>query len=151
MAKYTLVPSSFFRKEDSYKLLSQAVQLDGNDEAKYQELPEFQAVLVYASNSGQGKPVIADLLAVLPSIDEHNKVVAHFDGSELDIAIAEGSKLLFANTYEVSDHVSGEYFIFAAMRQFQMNPEVTVVYFYGDAPFKMKNDLIRFCKGVERI
>ena len=151
MLKYTIVPASFFREHDLRNILSQAVQLEESDKADYQELPEFQAVLVYATARFGKAPVVLDMLRSISGIDEHNKVLAHYDGNQVTVTMAAGNKLLLANTYQASDHVTGEYFIFAAMKQFQINPEVTTVYFYGDAPFEMKNDMFRYCRGVEKL
>ena len=151
MNKYTIVPASFFREDDSRNILSQAVQLEESDKAEYQELPEFQAVLVYASNPAEKSPAVLDMLLAVSSIGEYNKVLACYDGSSVTVVIAAGSKLLLANSYPAADCVTGEYFIFASLKQFQINPEVTTVYFYGDAPFEMKNDMFRYCKGVEKL
>lgn len=151
MYKYTLVPASFFNEGDSRNILSQVVQLEESDKAEYQELPEFQAVLVYAPTPSGDSPVVLDMLLAVSSINEYNKVLACYDDSCVTVVIAAGSKLLLANSYPASDHVTGEYFIFAAMKQFQINPEVTTVYLYGDAPFEMKNDMFCYCKGVEKL
>lgn len=151
MHKYTIVPASFFREDDSRNILSQAVQLDESDKAEYQELPEFQAVLVYAPSPSCEVPAVVDMLRAVSGINEYNKVLARYDGSVVTVVLAAGDRLLLANSYPASDHVTGEYFIFAAMKQFQINPEVTTVYFSGDAPFEMKNDMFRYCKGVERL
>ena len=151
MLKYTIVPSSFFRRDDSYNILSQAVQLEENDKVEYQELPDFQAVLVYAQTLSGDTPAVLDMLRAVSGIKEYNKVLAHYDGRHITVVVAAGDKLLLANSYQATDHVTGEYFLFAAMKQFQINPEVTTVYLYGDAPFEMKNDLFRYCKGVERL
>ena len=151
MLKYTIVPSSFFRRDDSYNILSQAVQLEGNDKVEYQELPDFQAVLVYATTLSGEAPAVLEMLRAVSGINEYNKVLANYDGSHITVVVAAGSKLLLANSYPSTDCVTGEYFIFSAMKQFQINPEVTTGYLYGDAPFDMKNDLFRYCKGVERL
>ena len=156
MQKYTLVPKSFFEEDKAYDILSETVQLNGTDEVKYQELPEYQAVLVYAGNPGTpansgNPPSILNLIRSLVKISDYNKVAVKYSEGRLEIAAAAGDKLLIANSYPAENYVTGEYFIFAATKKFQMNPAQTVLYFEGDAPFKMKNDLIRYFKGLERL
>ncbi len=51
MKKFTLVPLSFFDKEKTYQILSDAVRLEATDKVYYKELPEQEAVLVYAAAS----------------------------------------------------------------------------------------------------
>ena len=151
MKKFTLVPESFFDREKTYQILSEAVRLRETDKVYYKELPEQKAVLVYAADSENDLPPVAGLLGALPRIADHNKVVAAVDGGTVSIALAEGEKLLLANAYPAPDAVTAEYFLFAAMKQFQLNPQITTVYFLGDAPRELLNDLFRHFKGVERL
>ena len=155
MFKYTLVPAGFFTPSDAHKILSEAVRLSKTDKVEYQELPQFKAVLVYAhsdgENGGEGAPAIAGLLSDVISIGEYNKVAARFDGSALHLVIVTGDKLLLANSYPAADTVTAEYFLFAALRQLQINPQVTTVYLREPAHPEMMDDIVRYCKGVETL
>ncbi|MFA7033785.1 MAG: DUF3822 family protein [Bacteroidales bacterium] len=150
MLKYTLVPTPFFNREDSYKLLSQAVQLDEKDMAKYTELPGYEAVLVYAvSDMSDPAPAVAALLSLSSSLSDYNKVVVSLDDDYVHIVIAAGKKLLLCNSYRSNDYVTSEYYIFAAMKKFQINPEITTLYFDKCVPDDMRDDLFRYFQGVE--
>ncbi len=151
MHRYTLVPSPFFKKENASEILSEAVRLEPHDKVYYKELPDFQAVLVYAAQSSGDTPLIASMLEGVKQIKDFNKVLVSYDGKTLDIVLVAGDKLLLANSYPAPDHLTGEYFIFAALKQFQINPEVTAVYFHDTVPFEMQNDLFRYCKGAEKL
>lgn len=151
MHKYTLVPSPFFEKENASEILSEAVRLEPHDKVYYKELPDFQAVLIYAAQSSDDVPVVAQMLERVKLIKDFNKVLVNYDGGTADIVLVAGDKLLLANSYPAGDRLTGEYFIFAALKQFQINPEVTVVYFHGTVPFEMQNDLFRYCKGAEKL
>ena len=151
MKKFTLVPESFFDKEKTYQILSEAVRLGETDKVYYKELPEQKAVLVYAADSENDLPPVASLLGALGRIADHNKVAARVEDGTVSIVLAEGDRLLLANAYPAPDAVTAEYFLFAAMRQFQLNPQVSTVYFLGEAPRELLNDLFRHFKGVERL
>ena len=151
MKKFTLVPESFFDKEKTYQILSEAVRLGETDKVYYKELPEQKAVLVYAAESENDLPPVAGLLGALGRITDHNKVAAAVNEGTVSIVLAEGDRLLLANAYPAPDAVTAEYFLFAAMKQFQLNPQITTVYFLGDAPRELLNDLFRHFKGVERL
>lgn len=152
MFKYTLVPEAFFKPSEAHKILSEAVRLSQTDKIEYQELPQFKAVLVYAlSPEEEAAPVIFDLLAEVLSISEHNKVAACFDGSALHLAIVTGENLLLANSYPAGDPVTADYFLFAALKQFQINPQVTTVYLREPVSPEMADDIVRYCKGVETL
>lgn len=151
MQQYTLVPEGFFNPGEVHRYLSDALQANLPDRIEYRELPQLKAVLVYVPLEEGGLPPVAALLESIPSIEEHNKVALSFDGSAVHIAIATGEKLLLANSYAASDTVTAEYYLFAAMKQFQLNPQVTTVYIAGTPPPEMTDDLVRYCKGVETI
>ena len=152
MFKYTLVPEGFFSPAEAHRILSEAVRLAETDKVNYQELPQFKAVLVYALTLGEeALPPIASLLERAAYIGEHNKVAACFDGGALHLVIVTGNKLLLANSYPASDPVTAEYFLFAAMKQLQINPQVTTVYLAEPASPEMMDDIVRYCKGVETL
>ena len=149
MLKYTLVPQSFFVKDNENMILSELVQLDKEDKVEYKELPDFKAVLVYAHTDG-AIPEVYSLLERASSIKDYNKVLAYHSNGYIHIVIAVGKKLLLCNSFEASDIVTAEYFIFASVKKFQINPEVSTIYIKGgDSQFK--SELFRYFKGVESL
>ena len=152
MLKYTIVPASFFKKESLYQILSEAVQLSEQDKISYKELPQYKAVLVYAYKGDKNiAPEIAGLVEATRLIKDHNKVAATYHDGFVNIAIATDKKLLLANSYPATEAVTAEYFIFAALKQFQMNPQVTTIYIGEPVCGEMTDDFIRYFKGVETL
>lgn len=151
MKKFTLVPDSLFDREDTYKILADAVQLDETDKVYYKELPDQKAVLVYAAETEEALPPVAGLLGALGRIGDHNKVAVGFEPDCITVVLAEGDRLLLANSYPAEDSATAAYFLFAAMKQFQLNPEVSTIYIDGTAPQGLIEDLFPYFKGVERL
>ena len=114
------------------------------------ELPAYEAVLVYTGKDSRAR-IIADIVEVSSRIDKYNKVVVHLGNGFVDIALAEGKKLLLVNSFPAADDVTVQYFIFAALRNFQISPEVTSIYFRGMASESIKEDLFRYFNSVESI
>ena len=75
----------------------------------------------------------------------------HVDGESVDIVLAAGDRLLLCNSYPAADEVTAQYYLFAAIRQFQINPEVTTVHFFGEAGDGIKGDLFRHFASVEML
>lgn len=150
MLRYTLVPEQFFTAADARRILSKVALLEKDDTVKNIELPAFKAVLVYTGADAAAR-VIADMVEAASGIDKYNKVVAHVADGTVDVVVAEGKKLLLVNSFPAADDVTAQYFIFASLRQFQMNPEVTTIYFKGEASDSIKEDLFRYFNSVENI
>ena len=148
MLKYTLIPESFFSESTTREMLSQVVILERKDTVKSLELPCYKAVLLYAGDDADAR-MLADMLAAAASLDRFNKVVVHQGASVADIVVAAGDRLMLCNSYPAADPVTVQYFLFAALRQFQINPEVTTVHFFGEADESLKGDLFRHFASVE--
>ena len=156
MSRYTLVPSSFFSVEESHSLLSELVQLEAHDTVKNIELPEYEAVLVYCPEEDGSVPPIKALLDSLSAIQEYNKVAFFWEsGREIHLTVAlsssAGTRLLLANSFKAADFVTAEYFIFAALKEHQINPEMTTIYYKGELPYEHQESLFRYFKGVEQL
>ena len=91
------------------------------------------------------------MLAAAAALDRYNKVVVHLGDDVVDIVLAAGEKLLLCNSFPAADAVTAQYFLFAALRQFQINPEVSTVYFFGEADEAVKGDLFRHFASVEAL
>ena len=148
MLKYTLIPEGYFSEEAAASQLAQVVILEKSEPVKSLELPCYKAVLVYAGDDAAAR-CIADMLSAAAALDRYNKVVVHQGPEYVDIVIAAGDKLLLCNSYPAADPVTVQYFLFAALRQFQINPEVTTVHFFGEADETVKGDLFRHFASVE--
>ena len=148
MLKYTLIPEAFFSESAARDLLSQVVILEEGVTVKSLELPCYKAVLLYAGDDADAQR-LSGMLAAAAGLDRYNKVVVHQGPAAVDIVIAAGEKLLLCNSYPAADPVTAQYFLFAALHQFQINPEVTTVHFFGEADEAVKGDLFRHFASVE--
>ena len=91
------------------------------------------------------------MLAAAAALDRYNKVVVHLGEDSVDIVVAAGDKLLLCNSVPARDEVTAQYYLFAALRQFQINPELTRVHFFGEAGESIKSDLFRHFASVEML
>ena len=149
MEKYTLVPREFFNGD--VQVLSQVVGVSPSETIEYVELPDFEAVLLFVSGDDGRKPVIYDLLCRLGQIDDYNKVLFCVRDSVLHLVIGTGDKLLLANSYEAKDFTTALYFIFAALHDFQINPQMTALYYIGDLAYENRELMFSYFKGVEAL
>jgi len=146
--KYTLIPQGYFSPESAKDLLSQVVVLEKSDSVKSLELPCYKAVLLYTGDEEAARG-LSGMLSAAAGLGCYNKVVVHLGADAVDIVLAAGERLLLCNSYPAVDGVTAQYFLFAALKQFQINPEVTTVHFYGDADDAVKGDLFRHFASVE--
>lgn len=148
MLKYTLIPESFFSESAAREMLSQVVILEKDATVKSLELPCYKAVLLYAGEEADARR-LAGMLEAAAALDRFNKVVVHQGAEAVDIVVAAGDKLLLCNSYPAADPVTAQYYLFSALRQFQINPEVTTLHFFGEADESVKGDLFRHFASVE--
>ena len=148
MLRYTLIPEGYFSQDKARDLLSQVVILEKTDSVKSLELPCYKVVLLYAGDDASAH-CIAGMVETAAALACYNKVVMHLDGDSVDIVVAAGERLLLCNSYPAADPVTAQYFLFAALRQFQINPQVTTVHFFGEAGDTIKSDLFRHFASVE--
>ncbi len=148
MLKYTLIPEGYFSEETAASQLAQVVILEKSTPVKSLELPCYKAVLVYAGDDAAARR-IADMLLAASALDRYNKVVVHLGEDAVDIVLAAGDKLLLCNSFPARDEVTAQYYLFAALKQFQINPELTRVHFYGEVGEGIMGDLFRHFASVE--
>lgn len=155
--KCTLVPKHFFNPSAAEDALREVVKLDGNDNVKYVDVPQYDAVLVYSdydSISGGHSEALPEMLFILKDLAqcrEYNKIVASYCDGILYLAIAQGKSLMLANTYKAQDFVTAEYFIFLAMKSLQLNPEVSTICWRSPVGKEDELSLYRYFKAVEQI
>ena len=150
MLKFTLIPEAYFSPEAAADLLSKVVILEKNDSVKSLELPCYKAVLLYAGADSAARR-IADMLETAAALDRYNKVVVHLEEDTVELVVAAGDRLLLCNAFPAADLVTAQYYLFAALKQFQINPELTTVHFLGEADETIKCDLFRHFSSVEML
>lgn len=151
---FTLVPSTFFNPAEEREALAEVVELKDTDTVNHIDIPQYDAVLIYGNmdeDSSVSVPEMAEILGLLPSCREYNKIICSLTGNNLYLAIAQGKNLLLANNFKVQDFTTAEYFIFLAMKSLQLNPEVSTICWKGSLDAEDEMSLYRYFKGVDRI
>lgn len=165
----TLVPSSFCAQESERQLLSSVAPVPENAAVHRIELPEHDAVLLWADGESLLAAAIAEALRVagcgtvrmipelyrliklLPGISSYNKVLCSYDGQTLFLLVAEGRNLKLCSSFAASGFTTAEYWIFNAVRSFQMNIEVTDVFFATPLTQEEEISLCSYFKSVEML
>lgn len=148
--KFTIVPQHFFRPENARNILSEVVEFEENDVVSYVEIPSFSSVLVYIASDEGLLPEVYFLFQKLQFINEHNKIIASYAEGRLFLLISEYDNLKLCNSFEAPDFTTAQYFIFYALKRFQMNPEMSRIYFRTVLSEKEKMSLYRYFKSVEQ-
>ena len=65
--------------------------------------------------------------------------------------MAQGGSLLLANVFDAPDFTTAEYYIFLAMKQLQLNPEVSTICMRSLIGPEEEMSLYRYFKSVEQI
>ena len=147
-SRFTLLPSELFSEDNAREILSEVVPLSEGEPLSFIELPERNAVLVYA---GERRPAVYDLAVSLFKIPDFNKILADWTDSTLSLVIAQGENLVLCNEYEAADFVTAQYYIFAALQKLQINPLLSTVYFSSDIDAGRLISLCSYFKNAERL
>ena len=166
--KFTLVPEHFFSPDRAREILGEAVTLGPEDLASHAAVPQAGAVAVFSTSrscqlarviheslrrtdgsKGQLLPEQYYMLQALDSISEYNKIIASYADGYLHLVVAQGRTLLLCNSFEASDFTTAEYFLFLVMRKFQLNPEVSTVYFRTPLSREEEESLYGYFHAVE--
>lgn len=147
---FTLVPTNFFDPASARQTLSELGPVAETEEVKYTTIDEYNAVLIYQNEDGIDSSVqpILELLQKLPTCGEYNKILCSIVEDRLYLAIAQGKSLLLANSYQVQDFTTAEYFIFLAMKSLQLNPEMSTICWLSELGAEDEMSLYRYFKSV---
>jgi len=145
-----LVPSRYFDEKASRCFLSEVCVLDENAVVEHINVPQLESVFVY-EKTDNGVPVLFNLLMHFGRINEHNKVLADLRDGILSLVIAQGDNLLLANVFRANSFTTAEYYILAAMKSLQLNPEVTTINFCGSLSEEEELSLYTYFNSVEKI
>jgi hypothetical protein len=148
--KCTLVPSRCFEEGDARCILGELYTLAESETVSFLEIPRYDAVFLYSTPDGQA-PVLYDLVTGLDACPEYNKILLHYGDGILNLAIAQGGRLLLANSYPAPDFTTAEYYLFLAVKSLQINPEVSTVTVKSPLSPEEELSLYRYFKSVEQV
>lgn len=168
--KVALVPEIFFNPSDARAVLAEVAEIADTDKIGTIAVPEYGAVLVYSNSideslsrlisqtvflkDGSSVEVLPEMYYILrdlAGIQEHNRILASYRDGYLFLAIAQDAELKLCNVYEAVDFTTAEYFIFLALKNFQLNPEVSSISFRTPLTEDERLSLYRYFKGVEEL
>ena len=168
--KFTLVPSAFLTPGEEREALASVVDLAPSDEVKVTGVPRLGASLVYSLSIGEtlsrmiaqslptpdGRPArilpeIWYLLRDLEKVPDYNKIIASLADGQLYLTIAQGNALQLANVFRAPDFTTAEYFIFLAIKQLQINPELSTIHFRTPLDPAEEMSLYRYFKSVNTL
>ncbi len=149
---FTLVPSRFFDPATARQALAEVADLREEDVVGHLDIPQYDAVLVYATGEDSvvvdGTPEIYKLLTKLPDCPEYNKILCSLGNDRLFLAIAQGDSLMLANSFPVQDFTTAEYYIFMSLKSLQLNPEISTICWRTPLDAEDEMSLYRYFKAV---
>ena len=168
--KVALVPESFFNEPSARSSLAEVASLEEEDRVEWVSVPQYGAVLVYSlsigeslsrvlsqtvlTQAGDSPRVLPEMYYILRSLgqmEDYNKIVASWRDGWLHLAIAQGKSLRLANVFQAPDFTTAQYFLFLAMKQLQLNPEVSTVCFRTPLDMDDQMSLYRYFKSVVQL
>lgn len=168
--KFTIVPEAFFSEDSAREMLSDTVKLSDSDVVEYRALPEFGAYAIYSMSSastlarllhdmvlqtdgskGEYYPELYFLLKSLQEISDYNKIAASYADGRLYLVVAQGKTLLLCNSFSAPDFVTAQYYIFNVMKNFQLNPEVSSIWFRTPLAPEDEASLYNYFKSVDSL
>ena len=156
---FTLIPDSFADKTSQKAVLKELFSLEDSQSVYSAPVPEYNATLVYAwesfnngsiSPSPNLMPKALKLLTDLAALSEYNKLIVDFDSlrKKTCILLAEGKKLITANSYHTVDFPTAVYYALELLNKSQINPQQTTVNFIGPVEDKEIEMLRSYFKEV---
>ena len=168
--KVTLVPDQFNNTDDAFRMLSPVADVQKDDEVTSISVPEFAASLVYSNNIGETLsravsetvmdkegnkstplPEMYFMLRSVLDLQDYNKILASYMDGVLYLVIAQGRSLLLCNSFHAPDFTTAQYFIFLALKNLQLNPEVSTICFRTPLTDDEEMSLYRYFKNVELV
>jgi len=140
--RYALVPYDYHSTGKERDLLSRLFEV-GKDNVKSVDIPSLGSAFIYASSDSDEGSVPASCLMLnkLQEVKEAHKLLVRFSGGLVTVVLSDREHLLFVNSFPVSSFADSVYFIMAAMREVNFEPEHTVIHYSGTLA-KDESDLL---------
>ena len=141
--KNTLIPSSFYNKETLATFLNFASPIDEMDEVHYKISEEAKAVAIFAVPNTLAYQLYAHHHNIcffnqcIPLIEYALKqsksqiMVINISSKLVDIAICQESKLLFHNSFSISNATDILYYAYFVVKQLEIDPNHTQILLFG--------------------
>ncbi len=144
----TLIPKPLFLTGEEMNYLKFNHLLTEEDVVRYDQLPNLEAVNVYgmpqtillllekyfpgASINHASSALIENLLINNKNRDESNVIFVNVKTNDFDIAVLDGKKLLFFNSFSYRTKEDFAYYLIYVVEQLGMNPEKVEMMLLGE-------------------
>ena len=165
--RYTLVPASWFDETKAREYLDAAFSPAEDAQIRWKALPaELGAVEIWTPVKTRLAHIISGMLAVdeeeiLPEfhylltegyrVDSYNKIIASHADGRLYLVIFQGKNLMLCNSFEAPDFTTAQYYIFMALKNLQLNPEASAIYFRTPLTAEEELSLYHYFQAVHRL
>jgi len=158
--KYSLIPAKLYQKGEELNEITKLHNIDELEEINTINIPKNEMVMIYAVSSTLLNlikkyhsnltiyPSLYAYLNILPGLSGHNKLFFQHIGNVVTVVAAEKERIVFCNSFPVSNFSSALYFVLLALKQAQFNPELTTVYISGNIKDYEIFDITRYFARV---
>ncbi|MBR6465854.1 MAG: DUF3822 family protein [Bacteroidales bacterium] len=156
---FTLVPEGFSDRKNRETIFCTLFPTEKDAEVLSVPVPQYSAVLIY-SWEGRNRsitpepgvlPTVFKHLKDLSALKDHNKLIVDFDidRKQTCILLAEGEKLIAANSYHTVDFPTAVYYMLELLSKSQINPQQTTVNLIGKADDSQLKMLKSYVKDIK--
>ncbi|MDR2584879.1 MAG: DUF3822 family protein [Prevotellaceae bacterium] len=140
---FTLIPSSSFVPDKAAYILQSMHSINDLDEVYFYPLPQFDAICIYSVPNSITAPLVKNqptirffsiaplLIQAATPLFGHTRVLFHYQYQTLYLTLMRDKELLLCNAYQAPEFTNALYFLFFALRQWQLNPESLRLYING--------------------
>ncbi|MBP5693145.1 MAG: DUF3822 family protein [Bacteroidales bacterium] len=156
---FTLVPEGFSDSKTRENIFCTLFPEEKGAEVFSVPIPQYSAELIYAWEGRNGAispeagvlPTVAKHLKDLSCLKEHNKLILDFDidRHQTCILLAEGDRLVSANSYRTVDFPTAVYYMLELFSKSQINPQQTTVNLIGKADDGQLQMLRSYVKDIK--
>ncbi len=165
--RYTLVPAAWFDETRAQEYLDAAFSPVEGSELRWNALPaELGAVEIWSPVKTRLTHILSGMLAVgeeaiLPEfhylltegyhVSSYNKIIASYAEGRLYLVIFQGKNLMLCNSFEAPDFTTAQYYIFMALKNLQLNPEASTIYFRTPLTAEEELSLYHYFQDVKKL
>ena len=156
---FTLIPEGFADKKSWDKIFSNLFPPDQRGEVLFVPIPQYSAILLYSWEGRNGAispapgvlPTVVKHLKDLAALKDHNKLILDFDidRKQTCILLAEGERLITANSYRTVDFPTAVYYMLELLSKSQINPQQTTVNLIGKTDDSQLKMLASYVKDIK--
>ncbi|MBQ9596916.1 MAG: DUF3822 family protein [Bacteroidales bacterium] len=167
LPRYTLVPANWFDETRAQEYMDAAFTPEEGADLRWNVLPaELGAVEIWTPDKSRLTHIVCSMLSVseasiLPEfhflltegykVDSYNKIIASYAEGRLYLVIFQGKNLMLCNSFEAPDFTTAQYYIFRMLKNLQLNPEASTIYFRTPLTAEEEMSLYHYFQAVKSL